>query len=152
MITKDLANRYIKPKEIESLDDIPNGYIKRSLYIIATDNDVPDDIQLDDIVFVTSTNRFKKCIDPSSKKLVTLSQAFYKKEYHTLSQIDINNKFILLDAPPVPDSLTLFVVGGPVQMPNKDFAISEQSITWNGYDLDGQLEVGDTLYIEYLPV
>jgi len=148
---KDISGKYILPKEITSLDDIPNGVQKKALYIVATDADIPY-MEQNALCFITSTQQFRVCVDEQNQTIEALNVTFYIKEYLTLNAIDIANKSVRLKTIPMPNSYTVFVVGGTIQMPNVDYSIVNDNIVWNELGLDGQLTVDDTLYIEYLPL
>jgi len=150
-MTKDLANRYIAPVEIRTLDDIPDGYIKKPVYIVKTAADIPH-LEENALCFIVETQEFKLCTDESTQQLQSLNVTFYIKEYLTLNTYDIANKSKKLKAIPMPGSYTVIIVGGSIQVPGKDYNIVNDNIVWNGLGLDGELEVDDIIYIEYLPM
>lgn len=71
-------------------------------------------------------------------------------ELITLNLTDINNKFVVLENTPTePESVKLSIVGGITQLYTVDYVIGGNILSWNGLGLDGFLETGDTLIIEY---
>lgn len=71
-------------------------------------------------------------------------------ELITLNLTDINNKFVILENTPTePESVKLSIVGGITQLYTVDYVIGGNILSWNGLGLDGFLEIGDTLIIEY---
>lgn len=68
----------------------------------------------------------------------------------TLTLADITNKFILLDSPPpAPEDVKLEIVGGISQLYDVDYIIGGNILSWDGRGLDGFVEVGDILIIQY---
>ena len=68
----------------------------------------------------------------------------------TLNSQQIANKYVtLLDTPANPSSVTLDIKGGIPQLFGEDFFVMGDMLTWNTLGLDGFLEVGDVLIIEY---
>jgi hypothetical protein len=68
----------------------------------------------------------------------------------TLSSTDISNKFVTLTASPTNPSLSVLeVIGGPTQRYGSDYSISGSTLTWSGLFLDGVLEAGDQLIIQF---
>jgi hypothetical protein len=77
------------------------------------------------------------------------SSAYYVNEF-TLDATDISNKFVTLTATPANPSLAVLeVIGGPTQRYGSDFSISGSQLTWNSLFLDGVLEVGDQLIVQF---
>lgn len=74
---------------------------------------------------------------------------FFVKE-HVLTQDDIDAKAIMLDGyPNPPTDVALDVVHGVSQHYPNDFAILGNVISWDGFPLEDDLVVGDTLRVEY---
>lgn len=68
----------------------------------------------------------------------------------TLTQTDIDNKYITLNITPiVPESLTVSPVGGPEQLYGIDYEITGNILSWDGLGLDGILDNTDKLIIRY---
>lgn len=55
----------------------------------------------------------------------------------------------LTNAPLLSYNVTILPRGGCQQFHDIDFAIEGSTITWDGYGLDGLLEVGDVLQVDY---
>lgn len=67
-----------------------------------------------------------------------------------LTQVDIDNKFVLIQyTPSNPEDAILEIVGGVSQLYDVDYIIGGNILSWNGRGLDGFLEVGDILLIQY---
>lgn len=76
-----------------------------------------------------------------------------RTQLFTLAGGDITAKYITLTAAPLTaNRVRLTVRGGPGQFYGQDFAMdgtNTDRLTWNGYNLDGQLIAGDQLTVEY---
>ena len=73
---------------------------------------------------------------------------------HVLSQIDIDNKYITkseLASVAVKDSVLVFVDECGIKLQNgTDYIIdNENRITWNGYEAEELLSVGDTIKVYF---
>jgi hypothetical protein len=69
-------------------------------------------------------------------------------EIITLTQNDIDNKFITLSNLPLAN-ITLTPSGGPQQIFGIDFDVVGLIVSWDNLGLDGFLEVNDVLVIQY---
>lgn len=68
----------------------------------------------------------------------------------TLTQTDIDNKYItLITTPLVPQALTIVPAGAPEQLYGIDYQIVGNILSWNGLGLDGFLSNTDKLIIRY---
>lgn len=68
----------------------------------------------------------------------------------TLDSTDISNKFITLsEAPATPGNTILTIIGGIVQDYGVDYTVSGTTLSWNGLFLDGILEIGDKLIVQF---
>jgi len=71
-------------------------------------------------------------------------------EIMTLTQENIDNKEVVLNSIPViPESVQLTPNGGIPQINGVDFQVNLNILTWNSLGLDGFLEVGDILIVQY---
>ncbi|MCP3685459.1 MAG: DUF2793 domain-containing protein [bacterium] len=71
-------------------------------------------------------------------------------EIRTLGAGDITGKgFSLTGTPAVAAEVTMFVDGAPYQQYGVAFAISGSNVTWNGYNLDSVLEIGDNVTVVF---
>lgn len=67
-----------------------------------------------------------------------------------ISQNDIDNKMVTLaNAPVVPSSVTLMFLDGIHQINGIDFSVSGDELSWDSLGLDGFIELGDTIVIQY---
>lgn len=74
----------------------------------------------------------------------------YFVETFTLLSGDITNKYVTLSGTPTdPTKTTLTVIGGPMQEYSSDFIVSGSNVDWNGLFLDGVLQIGDKLVVQY---
>jgi hypothetical protein len=84
-----------------------------------------------------------------------LGSGYFNSEKYIVEQIvlttdDINNKNVkLLNAPIDPQYVTLTIKHGISQINGEDFIVTDDLLSWNGLGLDGFLEAGDVLIIEY---
>jgi hypothetical protein len=68
----------------------------------------------------------------------------------TLTQTDIDNKYVVLNTIPlVPEALAIIPVGGPEQLYEIDYEIIGNILSWNGLGLDGFLNDTDKLIVRY---
>lgn len=74
-----------------------------------------------------------------------------KVDVITIRQEHLDNKRITLTKPPISwEKIRVAPEGGPNQIFYKDFIIQNDSdLAWDGLGLDGLLEVGDVLVVEY---
>lgn len=55
----------------------------------------------------------------------------------------------LTNAPNLGYNVTILPHGGPAQFINEDFTIDGLTLSWDGYGLDGLLEIGDIIQVSY---
>lgn len=74
-----------------------------------------------------------------------------KVDVITIQQEHLDNKKITLTKPPVSwEKIRVAPEGGPNQIFYKDFIIQNDSdLVWDGLGLDGLLDIGDVLVVEY---
>lgn len=74
----------------------------------------------------------------------------YSVDTVTLNGTDITNKYVTLSGTPanVADTV-LSIIGGSAQEYGTDFTVSGTTLSWNGLWLDGVLETGDKLIIQF---
>ena len=76
------------------------------------------------------------------------------QEDHQLDIIDITSGAILLAYEPRdPDTVSLQILAGPISFKGIDYDMdmfNNQLLTWNGYTLSGELEIGDVISIRYV--
>lgn len=67
-----------------------------------------------------------------------------------ISQNDIDNKMVTLaNTPVVPSSVTLMFLDGIHQINGIDYSVSGDELSWDSLGLDGFIELGDTIVIQY---
>jgi hypothetical protein len=68
----------------------------------------------------------------------------------TINNSHLTNKSLTLtNAPLLGYNVTILPRNGCPQFLNEDFVIDGLTVTWDGYGLDGLLEVGDVLQVSY---
>ncbi len=74
----------------------------------------------------------------------------YNVDTITLNGTNITNKNVTLSGTPTtPSDTVLHVVTGVVQEYSVDFTVSGTTLSWNGLGLDGVLEAGDRLIVQF---
>lgn len=102
-----------------------------------------------DIYYNTTDNKFRKYENGSWSDWGSGGSAVNIDKF-TLDGTDISNKFITLSGTPTTAGNTiLIIIGGIVQDYSVDFTISGAVLSWNGLGLDGILEIGDKLIIQF---
>jgi hypothetical protein len=81
----------------------------------------------------------------------TFDTQYYTEDF-TLDATDISNKYIILSNAPVTKETTrLTIIGGTEQFYSIDFVVTNDDagkrLTWNGYNLDGILGIGDQIVV-----
>ena len=72
-------------------------------------------------------------------------------QYPIITSGDISAKQITLPTTPaVPTLVVLDVIGGPPQVYGQDFQVVGSILTWNGLNLENEINVNDQLRIQYL--
>jgi hypothetical protein len=71
------------------------------------------------------------------------------EEVFTLTQEDIDRKYIMLSKAPIPQSVVFLPYGGIQQRNNIDFVVNGSIVSWSGKTLDGFLEQGEEIKISY---
>lgn len=72
------------------------------------------------------------------------------RETVTITPLHLTLKaFTLTNAPSASYNVIILPQGGCSQFMNSDFIISGNSVLWEGYGLDGLLEVGDIVQVDY---
>jgi hypothetical protein len=68
----------------------------------------------------------------------------------TINQSHLDNKKIVLSQSPVyPNSVTVIPMGGIPQLNGTDFSVSSNELSWDGLGLDGFIDLGDKIVIQY---
>ncbi len=71
-------------------------------------------------------------------------------EYRTVTAPEATAKAITLAATPATPSLVVMgVAGAPTQVYGTDFTVSGSTLSWSGTALDGILDAGDQLLLQY---
>lgn len=131
---------------------------KDGVEIITDDSDDPTSVAKDapagSMYIRQGTSEIYKKLDSGSSTNWTKENNYVAQPKVTLSAGDIINKFILLDEAPIDKTSTrLTVVGGVPQEYAVDFEVTNDDggrrLSWSTLGLDGVLESGDILIIEY---
>jgi hypothetical protein len=78
------------------------------------------------------------------------SYVFMSEEF-VLNEFQVEDEAVVLTYPPVnPSSVALNIVTGPPQNYGTDFTVYEDILTWRGFNLDSQLQIGDIIRVVYL--
>lgn len=73
-----------------------------------------------------------------------------KEETITVTSSMLNAKALVLTKPPLLGyNVVILPRGGPAQFLNEDFVVNGLTLSWDGYGLDGLLDIGDTLQVSY---
>ena len=116
--------------------------------------------ELDDLSTVTSDD-LAVVVDISTLSTRKASMANLKSYFQqdiavphceiiTLSPMHLINKSVTLtNAPKMGYNVTVTPHGGPPQFLGKDFIVSDDSLIWLNLELDGLLEVGDIIKVDY---
>lgn len=116
--------------------------------------------ELDDLAEVTSddlavvvdlsTLTTRKTSMSTLKTYFQQDVASPKSETITITSEHLSSKsFTLTQTPLLGYNVTITPRGGCIQFLGSDFVINASSVEWGGYGLDGLLEIGDTLQVEY---
>lgn len=71
-------------------------------------------------------------------------------EKFELSNTDVSLKQVELNKVPTnPSSVIVFPQGGIPQFSGIDFVVTENILSWNNLGLDGFLEQGETIFVQY---
>lgn len=71
-------------------------------------------------------------------------------EKFELSTTDVNLKQVQLNkAPTNPSSVVVFPQGGIPQFSGIDFVVTDNILSWNNLGLDGFLQQGETIFVQY---
>ena len=69
---------------------------------------------------------------------------------YTITSTDITNKYFTLpDTPDNGDLVHMVIEGAPSLTNGSSFAVVDNKISWDGYDLDGLIEAGDKVFVRY---
>jgi hypothetical protein len=116
--------------------------------------------ELDDLSEVTSDD-LAVVVDISTLTTRKASMANLRSYFQSelprpkIQTITINNSHLtnksltLTNAPLLGYNVTILPRNGCPQFLNEDFVIDGLTVTWDGYGLDGLLEVGDVLQVSY---
>ena len=158
------SEKYVVEQLVLSTDDINNKNVKLlntpvdSQYVTLTIKHGISQINGEDFVVINDTiswnglglDGFLEVGDVLIIEYSLIQTAGITIQTITLNSQQIANKYVtLLDAPANPSSVTLDIKGGIPQLFGEDFFVMGDMLTWNTLGLDGFLEVGDVLIIEY---
>lgn len=79
------------------------------------------------------------------------SQQQHKVEYRTISGGEATAKQLTLaETPTISGEVMLAIKGGTVQFYGDDFTVSGNVLSWSGLELDGVLDSGDKIILQYV--
>ena len=120
-------------KKISDLDDLP----------VVTSDDLA-------VVVDISTLTTRKASMANLKSYFQDDLPRPRIEMITITANHLSTKsFSLTQTPSLSYNVTIIPQGGCAQFINYDFIVTNNQVNWNGYQLDGLLEVGDILQVSY---
>jgi hypothetical protein len=122
------------------------GVVERGLQIRTQDPVVPTENQL----WVDIQNKKINLYKDGIKIAIGDGNVHGAEETFVLTEQDIENKHVFLSKVPISGSLTLVPDGGIAQRKDIDFRVEGSKVDWAGASLDGFLEEGEVLQINYL--
>ena len=73
-----------------------------------------------------------------------------QSKVYTITEEQISSKQIILDMAPIaPTSVSLRFLNGTAQVYGEQYIVQGSILSWDGYSLDGFIEVGDIISIGY---
>lgn len=73
----------------------------------------------------------------------------FKNEIFLLNQQMVSEKKLYLSKTPIEESVVFIPAGGPTQIQNVDFSVTENCISWLDMGLDGTLDESDKIIVYY---
>jgi hypothetical protein len=138
-----LGNKIISVLGVES----PAGTF--ALPILASDPGSPTN----GYMYYNSTSNTAKIYQAGAWETISIGSgggASYFVNRITLTSTDIANKYVTLTGTPTTLTATiLHIIGGIIQDYSVDFTVTGSQLSWNGLGLDGVLEDGDKLVIQF---
>lgn len=118
----------------------------------ATPADLPAPSAEGDFALVEATGTFWwwDASVPGWVEIGAKTPSSYRKEIRSLTSSEITNAAIsLADTPDVSEPVTFTVLGGAPNVRTLSFSVSGSTLSWRGSDMDGILEVGDDIMVDY---
>ena len=142
-----ISIKYIEPEKVSSLDDLKNGRFRRSL-IVCRSLDLPNLVLSDDdVVYLTDKNQFCT-VDGDTLDSNVISFVTDVVELFTLTEDDINNKYVNLHYVPNNNIASLYI-DGVLMYQGKDYTVTNTKLDWSIGDLSDILEIDDTIFVSY---
>jgi len=103
--------------------------------------------ELTDAARTRIRTRDQKIIDTEIKESASDT---YRQHVHTLTSQNITEKKVTLPSTPIdPTEVSCDIDGGVKQLIGDDFTVTGNEFSWNGLGMDGLVEEGEVLIIEY---
>jgi len=142
-----ISIKYIEPEKVSSLDDLKNGRFRRSL-IVCRSLDLPNLVLSDnDVVYLTDKNQFCT-VDGDTLDSNVISFVTDVVELFTLTEDDINNKYVNLHYVPNNNIASLYI-DGVLMYQGRDYTVTNTKLDWSIGDLSDILEIDDTIFVSY---
>jgi len=142
-----ISIKYIEPEKVSSLDDLKNGRFRRSL-IVCRSLDLPNLVLSDDdVVYLTDKNQFCT-VNGDTFDSNVVSFVTDVVELFTLTEEDINNKYVNLHYVPNNNIASLYI-DGVLMYQGRDYTVTNTKLDWSIGDLSDILEIGDTIFVSY---
>jgi len=142
-----ISIKYVKPEKVASLDDLNSGRFKRSL-IVCRSLDLPNvALSENDVIYLTDKNQFYT-VDCDTLSCNVISFVTDVVELFTLTEENINNKYVTLHYVPNNGLAALFIDGVRMYQ-GRDYTITDAKLDWSIGDLADVLEINDTIFVSY---
>ena len=142
-----ISIKYIEPEKVSSLDDLKNGRFRRSL-IVCRSLDLPNLVLSDDdVVYLTDKNQFCT-VNGDTFDSNVVSFVTDVVELFTLTEEDINNKYVNLHYVPNNNIASLYI-DGVLMYQGRDYTVTNTKLDWSIGDLSDILEIDDTIFVSY---
>jgi len=142
-----ISIKYIEPEKVSTLDDLKNGRFRRSL-IVCRSLDLPNvPLSDNDVIYLTDKNQFYT-VDRTTLDTTIISFVTDVIELFTLTEEDINNKYVNLHYIPNNNIASLYI-DGVLMYQGRDYTITNTKLDWSIGDLSDVLETGDTVFVSY---
>jgi len=142
-----LSIKYVGPDKLSSLDDLENGRFRRSL-IVCKSLDLPNLVLSDDdVIYLTDKNQFCT-VNGDTLDSNVVSFVTDVVELFTLTEEDINNKYVNLHYIPNNNIASLYI-DGVLMYQGRDYTVSDTKLDWSIGDLSEILEINDIIFVSY---
>jgi len=143
--TSELENDLIGlTNELQELSSSTSDSVNNLISVTGELSSSTDDIELDIDNIYDILDNLSSSTSESEENGTRITEEF------DLSPTDISSKYVQLSYAPIDyESSTIKIKGGATSIYGIDYTINDRLLSWNGYDLDGILLVGDKLFITY---